>query len=73
MCPVESPRHNLLIVDPVQQKLVPNQGQRTLNRFAARDLHQEAIIPSADSAFHGEAVRAGMLFQQRQSEASEPG
>ena len=49
------------------------QGQRTLNSFDTKDLHQEVIIPATDSSFHGEAVLAGMLFQQRQSEASEPG
>ena len=48
------------------------QGQRTLNSFDTKDLHQEVIIPAADSSFHGEAVLAGMLFQQGQSEASEP-
>ena len=48
------------------------QGQRTLNGFDTKDLHQEVIIPATDSTFHGEAVFAGMLFEQRQSEAPEP-
>ena len=56
----------LLYLDP------SGQGQRTLNSFDTKDLHQEVIIPAADSSFHGEAVLAGMLFQQGQSEASEP-
>jgi len=49
-----------------------NQGQSTLNSIVARDWHQEVVIPATDSAFHGEAVFAGMLFEQRQSEASNP-
>ena len=39
---------------------VDTQGQRTLNSFDTKDLHQEVIIPAADSSFHGEAVLAGM-------------
>lgn len=42
-----------------------NHGQRTLNSFDTKDLHQEAIIPATDSAFHGKAVFAGMLLEQR--------
>ena len=48
------------------------QGQRTLNSFDTKDLHQEVIIPAADSSFHGEAVLAGMLLQKRQCKASQP-
>jgi len=40
-------------------------GQRTLNSFDTKDLHQEAIIPATDSSFHGKAVFAGMLLEQR--------
>lgn len=49
-----------------------HQGQRTLSSFDTKDLHQEVIIPAADSTLHREAILAGMLFQQGQSEASEP-
>jgi len=43
-----------------------------LNSIDTKDLHQEVIIPSADSSFHSEAVLAGMLFEQRQREAPNP-
>ena len=36
-----------------------------LSSFDTKDLHQEVVAPAADSSFHGEAVFAGMLFQQR--------
>lgn len=41
------------------------QGQRTLSGFDTRDLHQEAIVPAADLAFHGEAVFARMFLKKR--------
>ena len=40
------------------------QGQRTLNSFDTKDLHQEVIIPAAELAFHGEAFFAGVLLQE---------
>ena len=43
---------------------IANQGQRTLNSFDTKDLHQEVIIPAAELAFHGEAFFAGVLLQE---------
>ena len=63
-------RYDEIVADYMKGTLT--QGQRTLNSFDTKDLHQEVIIPATDSAFHSEAVLAGMLFQQGQSEASEP-
>ena len=39
-------------------------GQRTLNSFDTKDLHQEVIIPAAELAFHGEAFFARVLLQE---------
>ena len=61
-----------LTANAIQLGCGRSQGQRTLNSFDTKDLHQEVIIPATDSAFHSEAVLAGMLCQQGQSEASEP-
>jgi len=36
-----------------------------LSTFDTKDFHQEVIIPTTDSAFHGEAFFARMLLQQR--------
>jgi len=41
-----------------------HQGQRTLNSFDTKDLHQEVIIPAAELAFHGEAFFARVLLQE---------
>jgi len=50
-------------------KLGAIQGQRELTCLSGEDLHQEVVVPAAAAAFHGEAVAAGVLLQQRQCEA----
>jgi hypothetical protein len=47
------------------QRITDNQGQRTLNSFDTKDLHEEVIIPAAELAFHGEAFFARVLLQER--------
>ena len=44
---------------------VETQGQLPLRDDARKDFHQEALIPAAEAAFHGDAVVAGMLLQER--------
>ena len=41
------------------------QGQRSLNRCSGKNFQQEVLVPTTTAAFHGEAVSAGMLLQQR--------
>jgi transposase len=45
-------------------KLPVPQGQRTLKFCSRKDFQQEVFVPAAATAFHGEAVATGMLFQQ---------
>ena len=40
------------------------QGQLPLNRCPSKDFQQELFAPAAAAAFHGDAVFAGMLFEQ---------
>ncbi len=42
-----------------------DQGQRTLNSFSGKDLRQEVVAPAATAAFHGDAFRCRVLFQER--------
>jgi len=46
------------------QKVQGDQGQRTLKFCSRKDFQQEGFVPAAATAFHGEAVATGMLFQQ---------
>ena len=48
------------------------QGQRSLKRCSGKDFEHERVVPTATTAFHDEAFAAGMLLQQRESEAIEP-
>jgi hypothetical protein len=41
------------------------QGQLPLRYETRKDFHQEAIVPSAQAALHGDAILAGMLLEQR--------
>jgi hypothetical protein len=49
-----------------------SQGQRSLKHCSGKDFQQEVVTPTATAALHGEAFAAGMLLQQRESEAVEP-
>ena len=49
------------------------QGQRQLNLCPDKDFQHEVFAPAATAAFHGDAVFAGMLLQQRQREPIQPG
>ena len=56
--------------DGLEQPLLANalgqgQGQLQLNRCAGNYFCQEFLAPAAGAAFHGGAVLAGMLLQQR--------
>ena len=51
-------------VTTVKYQSVQRQGQRTLNSFDTKDVHQEVIIPAAELAFHGEAFFAPVLLQE---------
>ncbi len=42
-----------------------DQGQLLLRDDVRKDFHQEALIPATEAAFHGDAVVAGMLLQER--------
>ena len=53
-------------------RLVLGQGQRSLKRCSGKDFEHELVVPTATTAFHDEAFAAGMLLQQRESEAIEP-
>ena len=45
--------------------LILAQGQLQLRRGSRKDFHQEIVVPATDTAFHGDAVFARMLLQQR--------
>ena len=49
------------------------QGQLPLTCCSGKDFQQERFAPTAAAPFHGDTVLAGMLFEQRQREAIEPG
>ena len=49
-----------------------DQGQRTLKHCRTKDFHQECFAPAATSPLHRHTVFAGVLLQQRQSEAIQP-
>lgn len=49
------------------------QGQLQLTLCSGKDFEQEVVAPAAGAAFHGDAVLLGMLLQERQREAIEPG
>ena len=49
------------------------QGQRTLKPYSTEDFQQVVVAPTATASLHGDTVAAGMLFQQRECEAIEPG
>ena len=49
----------------IRSELVKLQGQRSLNRCSGKNFQQEVLVPTTTAAFHGEAVSAGMLLQQR--------
>ena len=51
----------------------PRQGQRVLTACSGKDLEHVVIVPTASAAFHGHAVFLGMLLQQGQREAIQPG
>src|SRR5512135_3220837 len=48
------------------------QGQRSLNHCSGKDFHHKVVAPTATAAFHGHTFAAGMLLQQRESQATEP-
>ena len=45
-------------------KAPASQVQRTLKFCSRKDFQQEGFVPAAATAFHGETVTTGMLFQQ---------
>ena len=49
------------------------QGQRPLKRCSDEDFQQEVVAPTATPSLHGEALAAGMLLQQGQRQAIQPG
>lgn len=49
------------------------QGQRPLNRCAGKHFQQEVFAPSATAPLHDDAGAAGMLLEEREREAVEPG
>ena len=53
--------------------LVGRQGRRVLTACSGKDLEHVVIVPTASAAFHGHAVFLGMLLQQGQREAIQPG
>src|SRR5438105_6103966 len=57
---------------PVNSRTNP-QGQLPLRDDTRKDFHQVILVPAAEAAFHGDAVLAGMLLQERQRQAVEPG
>ena len=40
------------------------QGQRSLNHYSGKDLQQVIVVPTTTTAFHDQAIAAGMLLQQ---------
>jgi hypothetical protein len=40
------------------------QGQRPLTPLSCKHFEQEVFVPAATTAFHGQAVFAGMLFEE---------
>ena len=62
-------------VMPAVNDLKPDhsQGQRVLTACSGKDLEHVVIVPTASAAFHGHAVFLGMLLQQGQREAIQPG
>ena len=48
-------------------------GPAATKTLPGKDFQQEVFVPAATAAFHGDAVVAGMLLQERQREAVEPG
>ena len=52
---------------------VNRQGQRTLSCLSGAGMDEEFVAPAAGAAFHGQAVFAWVLFEQRQREAVQPG
>ena len=76
----QSPSVNLLLarVEKLafgieQVNLETRQGQLVLTLCSSKDLEHVFIVPTARAAFHGHAVLVGMLLQQRQREAIQPG
>ena len=45
-------------------RLLCQQGQRPLSCFAAENFEEEVIAPSATSSLHGDALLAGVLFEE---------
>jgi len=60
------------LLPKLSEPILNGKASAHLDSIDTKDLHQEVIIPSADSSFHSEAVLAGMLFEQRQREAPNP-
>ena len=56
-----------------REALIVAQGQLQLSRCAHEHLQQEAFVPATKTAFHDDAVAAGMLLQQRQNKPVQPG
>ena len=51
----------------------PPQGRLQLTCESRTDFEQEVVAPGTASAFHGDAVFFGMLLQEREGQAVEPG
>ena len=63
----------ILLANEAAQGQGVSQGQRSLTCFASKDLYKDIIVPAASSPVHGDAFLVGMLFEQRECEAIEPG
>lgn len=48
----------------IMSKRLATHGQRTLSGWDIKDLEQEVVVPAAHSAFHHQALFAGVLLEQ---------